>query len=268
MKTEQKKMNTYMKYGLLMLAAIVIGGILGAVSYMTLGSGEGANAAAIGNGMNGILSVIQTYIFPLMVILFAATVVIEEVSLGRLRSICRQVLESEDEEGDLLDYQSEKAGAIGISVNTISSGLALVILSTGYSINSLEAGETRNFLFACVTFILLHLYNGYWQVRFVKTVQKAHPEKTADPVSMKFTQQWLDSCDEAERKMIYRSSYKAYVAMQKLFPLLILISMLTNLFWDTGIFAVIMLVVGWVFVTIVYCSSCVSVKGNKHKEML
>ena len=68
-----------------------------------------------------------------------------------------------------------------------------------------------SFLVACVIFITIYVYLYFWQIRYVKLLQKTHPEKKGDPPSPKFQEQWLDSCDEAEKEVIYRSAYKAYI---------------------------------------------------------
>lgn len=68
-------------------------------------------------------------------------------------------------------------------------------------------------------FLICYAYDGFWQVRYVKVIQESHPEKQGDPSSRKFRQQWLDSCDEAEKEVIYRSAYTSYSQTSKMIPL-------------------------------------------------
>ncbi|WP_442911333.1 DUF3169 family protein [Lachnoclostridium sp. An131] len=107
------------------------------------------------------------------------------------------------------------------------------------------------------------VYDSFWQIRYVKLIQLGHPEKTADPSSRNFQKKWLESCDEAEREVIYRSAYKAYAMMGKLVPVLLVVTMLANLFFNTGMLAVVMVAVIWLAVTMTYTCSCVALKEEK-----
>ena len=48
-------------------------------------------------------------------------------------------------------------------------------------------------------------YFGMWQIRYIKLVQRIYPDKKGDPTSINFQEQWLASCDEAEKEEILRS---------------------------------------------------------------
>ena len=90
-----------------------------------------------------------------------------------------------------------------------------------------------------------------------------HPEKRGDISSRKFQQQWLESCDEAEKEVIYQSSYKTYIFMSKAIGLLLIVTMLSHLFFKTGIMAI--LVVGVMYLVLVgkYSCSCVSLRKDR-----
>lgn len=174
--------------------------------------------------------------------------------------------DAEDEEGDALEYELEQIGAIGLVGNNILTVLSLIILSTGYSLEymeSLSAVGNKWLLASFVVFILGNSYAGIWQVRLIKETQKIYPERAADPTSGKFQEQWLKSCDEAEREIIYQSSYKAYLAMMKVIPILTFAALLTHLLWNTGVLAVVFLGIAWIFTTLTYSRNCVVLKGKK-----
>ena len=46
---------------------------------------------------------------------------------------------------------------------------------------------------------------------YIKLVQRIYPDKKGDPTSINFQEQWLASCDEAEKEEIYEASYKTYL---------------------------------------------------------
>ena len=173
---------------------------------------------------------------------------------------------AEDEEHDILEYEFDKVGSAGAIGCTGFMILSILILATGYSAKYIEtaAKAEGSFLLAgMVVFILENIYLGFWQVRYVKLIQKLCPEKRGDPSSPKFQEQWLESCDEAEKETIYQSSYKTYLMINKLFPILAVIGMLGHLLWDTGILAIVLVSIPWLASSVTYCRNCIIKKGEK-----
>lgn len=120
-----------------------------------------------------------------------------------------------------------------------------------------------SFLVACVIFVASFIYIYFWQIRFVKLLQKTHPEKKGDPSSAKFQEQWLESCDEAEKECIYQASYKGYQTVMKWAPILTFVALILHMFFDTGILAIVMTSVIWLVTSVTYCRACLQNKGEK-----
>lgn len=256
-----RKSNSYMKTGMYLLIGALAGGVLGAGAYMILSSwGQGLEGTA-----GQLYGALQASILPVLTVLLVLSVLAGEITCRKLKRIAVQLPDAEDEESDRLEYEEEKWGALSLNLNIISQVLCIIILSAGYSSNYLDSSEAarRSFLYACVVFVICMAYDSFWQIRYVRLVQLGHPEKTVDPSSRNFQKKWLESCDEAEREVIYRSSYKAYAMMGKLIPVLLVITMLANLFFNTGMLAVVMVAVIWLAVTLTYTRSCVALKEEK-----
>ena len=255
----KKKMNTYVKYGLLMLVCTAGGGLLGFLSTF-------ADTGSIGAGMNSIIQGIRGNILFLLTFFTLVSVFFQESIIKRMKKIGTRLDGAEDEEHDVLEYQFEKAGSAGVIGCTGFMILSILILATGYSakyIDIMVKTERLLLLAGMIVFILENIYLGFWQVRYVKLIQKFYPEKKGDPSSLKFQEQWLESCDEAEKETIYQSSYKTYLMMNKLFPILAVIGMLGPLLWDTGIFAVVLVSIPWLASSVTYCRNCITKKGEK-----
>ena len=94
-------------------------------------------------------------------------------------------------------------------------------------------------------------------------IQKIYPDKKGDPTSLKFPKQWLESCDEAEKEMVYQSAYKAYMALGKMIQILLCATMILHLVFHTGILAVIVVGVIYLTMTLTYHRSCVSLQKAK-----
>ncbi|MDO4312115.1 MAG: DUF3169 family protein [Eubacteriales bacterium] len=257
-----KKMNSYKKLGFIMLVSAVAGGILGMIGAIAIGFG----GKSIEHGMAVMLTQLQQIMLPIMVGLTVISVVYGEWNLRKERELCQRVRETEDEECDRWEYLEEKNGAWGMIANVLSQVLCILVLSLGYSAKYIGEGNHKGFLAVCIVFLVCFGYDGFWQMRYIRTVQKAYPEKKGDPASRKFYQEWLNSCDEAEREMIYQSAYKSYIRINKCIPILLVVAMLGHLYFNTGLMAIIMVSVIWLIVMVSYLRSCVKMKGARLRE--
>ena len=163
------------------------------------------------------------------------------------------------------EYEEEKYGAWLTGVNVLSQVLCILILAFGYSLDYIGSGGSTSitFLWACILFLSCFFYDGIMQVRYVKLVQKVHPEKKGDPSSSKFQKEWLASCDEAEKEIVFQSAYKAYMCMNKVIPLLLLLTLILNLFFNTGILAIIVVAGMYLVMTVAYSKACVQIRKEK-----
>lgn len=257
---EKKKKNSYLRMGIILFCAMLVGGVIGFGGRVMIDSiGEG-----IGTCMQALIELIQKYMLPLLLIILILTVACGEVTLNKLRSIGKRMLQAGEEESDQLEYEEENAGGKGMAINVLSQVLSVIILSAGYSVQYIENTEKpEGFLISCLLFLICFAYDGMWQVRYIKTEQKIHPEKKGDPSSIKFQEQWLKSCDEAEKEIIYQSAYKVYASLGKCIPVLLLITMLGNLFFNTGMLAILVVAFLWTFVTLTYIRSCIKMQRTK-----
>ena len=181
---KEKKVNSY-KRGLKIIAvAAAIGGVAGGISG---GLYEATKASGIGIDMAGITALIQSVMTPLLGIIFTASVILGETSYRRLKATCEKQQTAEDEECDRLEYEEEKEGAFGMNISVVSQVLSILVLTFGYSMKYITSdGHAFRFLAACIVFIACFIYEYFWQIRYVKLLQKTHPEKKGEPSSLKF----------------------------------------------------------------------------------
>lgn len=256
---KKKKMNTYIKYILILLVSLLIGGCIGLfISFFNMDS--------IGDGTWSFVKQLRGFMFPLLTAIGLVSILFGEYVLKKNKELGERLHYSEDEESDSIEYEIEKVGAWGTVGNTVFSVLSLLVLSTGYSLEYIKSlNETDNMwlLASFMVFIVESFYSGFWQIRFIKGIQKVYPEKAGDPASGKFQKQWLESCDEAEKEVIYQASYKTYLMGMKLISALAFVSLFTHLVWNTGVMAVAVLGVVWIVMTVTYCRNCVRMKEKR-----
>lgn len=256
---KKAKKSNYFSATWKMLLAVVIGGIAGGVLAVTYELSK----KGIDEGLRSITGTIQHYIFPALLIIAVMTVAIGEYSLRKLKKVYKEMEEADEERFEELDYEEERWGAWASGINVVSQVCCIIVLSFGYSLKYIKSDSSGYFMGACITFVLCYFYDMYLSVRYVKMVQKAHPEKQGDPSSMKFQEQWVESCDEAEKEIIYKSAYKTYIILNKTIPALLLLTMLANLFLNTGIMAVLIVAVIYLITGLTYIRSSMVLKAGK-----
>lgn len=260
--TGKKKMNTYLKYGLILLACALVGGVLGFVSTMAEGPLAGFRYLA-----EELSAVICRYLFVEFVVLLVIEIFFGEKSMRRMKDHAKALETAEDEDADRIEYEMEKDAAWGVGILNVIAFLSMVLLATGYSMDYIKSVANVKdgvaFLGACVLFIVLYTYNGFWSVRQIRLQQKIDPSKKGDPTSTKFTEQWVESCDEAEKEVIYRSAYKSYLALSKWIPVLMVVTMISHLIWNTGVMAIVVVGVVWTVQNVSYLKSCVVLRKQK-----
>ncbi|MDC7289821.1 DUF3169 family protein [Blautia schinkii] len=261
MSKEAKKMNTYIKYTAFLAAVLLVSGALGAAAaYFKVENWDSVFVVLAG--------LIRRNMALILLVLSAICITYQEVILHRMKKIGAEIPGAEDAEGDRLEFEMEQMGSAGTISSNLFSVLSILVLCTGYSMEYIiDLGKKENvwLLAAFVIFLIGTVYQGYWQMRYVKTIQRAYPEKKGDPTSRRFQEEWLKSCDEAERDVIYQGAYKAYRGISKLLPALAFVAMIAHLLWDTGIMAVVMVCIIWIVMVIIYSRSCVIKKSQQIK---
>ena len=246
-----------MKMLLAMLAGGVFGGTAGVLFFYF-----GKNAEEF---LKEGTSLLQSMILPGMILITGVSVLAEEICLGKLKAVCHQMDGAEEEEADLVSYREEKYGAILQCMNVASQVLCITILASGYQTGYIESSNKNamTFLAACVLFCICFFYDGIMQARYVKLLQCVHPEKRGDISSKNFQKQWLESCDEAEKEVIYQSSYKTYIFMSKCIAVLLLVTMISHLLFKTGVMAILVVGVMYLVMAVKYSCSCVEIRKDR-----
>ena len=259
MKEKQgNKPNSYGKLMKRMLIYLGIGGVCGFFVgiFMTFG---------VKNGMSDLSDLVRPLALPIIAVIFVVSIVLMEFYSRKLKDTMKHLEEAEDEQYEVLSYEEEKYGAMLMNCNVISQVCDFIVLSFTFSRSWLEEAsgkELAGFLAACVLFCINFFLYGYYQMRYVKMVQAAHPEKRGDMNSKNFQKDWMASCDEAEKEVIYQSAYKAYVTINRTIPLILIVVMVANLYFDTGMMAVVVLALVWMLAQFTYTGNCVKMKKN------
>lgn len=197
MKEKQgNKPNSYGKLMKRMLIYLGIGGVCGFFVgiFMTFG---------VKNGMSDLSDLVRPLALPIIAVIFVVSIVLMEFYSRKLKDTMKHLEEAEDEQYEVLSYEEEKYGAMLMNCNVISQVCDIIVLTFTFSRSWLEEAsgkELAGFLATCALFCINFFLYGYYQMRYVKMVQAAHPEKRGDMNSKNFQKDWMASCDEAEKR--------------------------------------------------------------------
>lgn len=90
------------------------------------------------------------------------------------------------------------------------------------------------------------------QQKIVNFEKELNPEKHGSVYDIKFNKRWLETCDEAERYVIYKAAYKAYRVMGVTFSVAWVFTVLGMMAFDTGFFPVVIVLALWMTMICAY----------------
>lgn len=148
-----------------------------------------------------------------------------------------------DVEDDSIDYQIE---AWTTYANMFSYLIfILTLLMYTISLPSLPEDGLPFVAFRLPPFLLISVTIAVYGIAYVKQAQRRDPSKKGDPAQFRFSKDWLESCDEAERELTYQASYHAFQTMGWAFPLFFILTMVGHMIFRTGILAVFSVGILW-----------------------
>lgn len=241
MKKTKKSHGKYyvvIKYLLILAVSGMFGAALGAVM-----SSISDNSGAIWDKFMAFMSVIippaQWIVF---LVLAAISIVLYFIALGYVKK-----LEKNREDDDA----SQKAnGLISLGLTICSVTLILCYWLFGFSV-TLPIGPGMLLLGTGAIALMLVYYSTYMAYG-VKLVKRINPEKHGDPLDLKFQKNWIDSCDEAEKMVIYQAAYQSYQLVGMVLLGAWVVTVMCSLFFGLGGYAVTVISVIWLTHTIGY----------------
>lgn len=261
---KNKKQNTYVKYGLMIAASALIGGIFGIILH---------KAPDIFASARELLSQLLMYIQNHILIILSVILIIEfftgEFFMKKLKKLLLQAMNMEEEAGDHMEYKKEKNAGIITAILGICTFFASTFVATVYSITyieQLQPSAAIKLLTAFLLYMAIYIYYGYFGVRYFKLEQKMDSSKKGDPASLKFQVEYVESCDEAQKELIYQSAFRSYTLMSQCYSFALLAAMLMHLIWNTGITAIVFVGILQLIHILSYLWFSVKKRGKKLKH--
>lgn len=87
---------------------------------------------------------------------------------------------------------------------------------------------------------------SFLQRQIVDIVKKIEPNKKGDVLDINFNKEWMNSCDELEKMIIYRSAYKSYKILNYAHSLGFTFVLLLSIKFDIGLLPMIIVGFFWI----------------------
>lgn len=230
--TKKKKLNSYVK----IIFALLGGGVIGAVLGIAMKSSE-QGVGTVFNDMIGWIAANKVILLAVMTVLSLLSCVICYRKGGSIIEKFHPGMDDDEEE--MLEEQYNTWQTLGIMLSDIFIYLSLGVFAFGLGIGS--KSEAARVLYAAAFLLMTAFICVMYQVATVKQVQKKDPTKRGDAGDISFAKEWLESCDEAERRIIHEAGYKTFRLMKTVLMFAVVAAMIGELHFSTGLMAVVLL---------------------------
>lgn len=88
----------------------------------------------------------------------------------------------------------------------------------------------------------------------VELVKKINPEKRGDVLDFNFQKKWEESCDEAQKVILYQAGFKAYKVTNYVCMGVYFVCLIAQLLFHAGVMPILAVSAIWLIMTAVFCA--------------
>lgn len=261
---ENKKEDNkaFKKFILLIIVGMIVGAILGAISTFA----QENVAQIISVGITGILTVLTPYVNFVLTIVIGGLITYLYIKAQKLYKEWNGEDEEKIDHIEMLLCYASWASAVLIifAFFFFAAGFQTLIISAD-NISGDISSFMINFVLFMSGFILAAIFVVFIQHKIINFEKVINPEKKGSAFDTKFAQKWIESCDEAERLNLYKSSYKAYQTVNITCIILWVICIFAMMIWNVGVLPVAMVTIIWLVQTSSYCMESIRLAKRKNK---
>ena len=248
-KKEDKK--AFKGFAIMMVISAMIGAVIGGgFKYLQENLGDNLSEFLV----NRLMMITPYASLVLSMLVIIVSVVIYKNSRKNLK-----LWNQSDEQEEMIDNIEEKLSYLLLftSVNLI---LGFFFFGAGMALLS-EDSYTKVILFL-VGFIVCVVSTILIQNKVVNLEKEINPFLNGSVYDFKFSKKWIDSCDEAIKLNIYKSSFKAHKSVTNTCLILWIICVIGYDFFDFGIMPLVMVTIIWLVQTVSYCRESIKCSKN------
>lgn len=231
--------NSYIKLILWMALGAVFGACISIGLNMSTSLAEGEGLAKLADIFVSSTLWIQAVVWLAMICL----------SLILLRRV-KKLTPFYDDEENFAEKQIGRAQNQIMLLTSVNMALQFILFGVGI--------DKRNpyFMASVVFFIVAAASSAFVEIAMVKQAKVMDPLKQGDPADLKFSKRWEESCDEAEKLMMYRCGFRTLQLMKTVLMVAIAAALISKTRWGTGNFPIVLTGMLWLIQNISYCAFC------------
>lgn len=236
-KPAKKTRNPYVNISI----ALLLGAIFGLFSTQIIGIIHYLSLAPYTKTFTAFMEVNLHWFHLILGFLFQGLTLYLYVSAKRLLTTLNM-----DDDNDVIELEFDDKVSLILLVNTVFLAINFVVLGLSFTNIGLHT------LWNVLIFICLSISGVVFEIKAIQLIQRKDPTKLADPGSIKFDKQWINSCDEAERHRIYKASYQTNTIMKYILIFALSLTLITKIEFNTGNLPIVLIGGIWIVQTVTY----------------
>ena len=234
------------KFALTLLLSLLGGGVLG--FFIGLTNVFGLDAAALAEGLNGVLSAVTPWGIPVTSVL----------TLGTAFFLYRSAAKKYAAWGGGDEDETSESIENALSWVLLLSAVQLILNFFFLAALCVYCLDGKTWVLASLAVFLLSCgLVIFAQQKVVDLERRMNPEKHGSVYDMKFQKKWLASCDESERQQIGQACYRAYLVTTRVCIGLWLVLVLLSMVLEMSLLPVFVLVLIWGVMQVTYTLECI-----------
>jgi F0F1-type ATP synthase membrane subunit c/vacuolar-type H+-ATPase subunit K len=157
-------------------------------------------------------------------------------------------------DGEDEDYIDRVEKSIDITNIISSTELIFNTILFSCAVYFMEKATLSHFIPLTVIFLLGLTATLVLNERCINLAKQLNPEKKGSAFDPKFYKKWMDSCDEAQKQLIWQAGFKAYRAANYACLVMWFIAMLLQMVLHYGLIPMICIGVIWLWMNTAYVS--------------
>jgi len=177
-----------------------------------------------------------------------------------------ETVETLEEEEILESYFDEAERKMSFSMAVLSVGTVAATMFFGITLSQAERQIDQRavlYMISVAVFLLGSFISTRLSQLQIDMTKRMNPSKRGSVYDLKFHQKWEESCDEAEKLVIYRSSYKAFRSTCLACSAGWVVLGIGSFIFDYGPLPVIVISVVWLSIIITYYRESMRLEHGK-----
>lgn len=241
-KIKKEDKHALLKFVIIILISLACGLVVGML--MTFAQNNFANLSA--NFIKETIIIIAPYAN-------LCLLVVSLITVTTLFKKSRNLFNAWDGEDETVLEKMELNLSYAMWIISLSVILSFFFFALGFwKMGQEEDIIIRDTIIWFISFIVINIVNVKAQQKIVNLIKEINPEKEGSVYDAKFQQKWVESCDEAQKLLIYKSAYHSFKAITVTCYSLWVFCIVGAFIWDFGLVPVTLVTIIWIVQTTTY----------------